>query len=67
MKKVSTKNIKSRAEVIHPYLAMSLNERLVKSGSIDLRDNHTIEYLEGGYIAVHPIDSTKLIQPDGTW
>lgn len=39
---------------------LTLHERLLKAGAIDLRDNMTIEDVGDGYVLVEPIDPTKL-------
>lgn len=45
-----------------PYLEISLEERLKKSGAIDLNDNHTISE-DGHYWTIKPIDETKKKKP----
>lgn len=37
-------------------------KRLIKSGAIDLTDNHTLIELKNGYIKIEPIDSTKKVK-----
>ena len=37
-----------------------LMDRMIDAGVVDLRDNHWIEELPNGRIAIHPIDETKV-------
>lgn len=55
-------NIKSREEHLFPWIKIPYKERLIRSGAIDLTDNHRVINLDNGYIKIEPIDSTKLIK-----
>lgn len=57
-KKVKTKNMKTREETSHPYLAQPIEDRLILSGAVDLTDNHKIK-IEGNYLIITPIDESK--------
>jgi hypothetical protein len=57
-KKVKTKNMKTREETSHPYLAQPIEDRLISSDAIDLTDNHKIT-VDGHYIIIKPIDGSK--------
>lgn len=63
-KKVKTNNMKSREQFSNPYLTNTVEDRLILSNSIDLKDNHTIEE-EGNYLIIKPIDKTKKINKKG--
>lgn len=60
--KVTTSNIWTREDMSNPWRHLLHDEQIWLSDSIDLTDNHTIEYLENGYIRVHPIDPTKKVR-----
>lgn len=63
MKKFICKQGTSRQDLANPFRHMSYHERLVKkNGTIDLKDNLTIEDLGNKYIRVKPIDNTKLVK-----
>ncbi len=52
----------SRKKLADCNLGMSYHERLIKSGAIDLKDNHKIFDLGNGYSKIKPIDVTKKIK-----
>lgn len=60
-KKILTNKVRTREENSHPYLKISLRKRLIASGAIDLRDNHTISQ-KGSYIVISPKDKSKKIR-----
>jgi hypothetical protein len=57
-KKKEIKKLSNREKNAFPYLSMSLDERLQKSGAIDLSDNHIISE-DGHYWTIRPIDKNK--------
>lgn len=57
-KPIITKNSKTREDLSNPFGPLSIDERLVLSGAVDLSDNYEIEEL-GNYIIIKPIDETK--------
>lgn len=59
---VLRKNQLDRQTLENPFHNSSLEERLIRSKAIDLRENHTIEDLENGYSRVKIIDRNKLLQ-----
>lgn len=62
MKKIIIKSTPlSREKLANPYKE-SYHERLVKSGAIDLIDNHEIIDLGNGYSRIVPIDITKKVK-----
>lgn len=52
----------SRQDLADPFHNMSYYERLVKSASIDLENNHLIEVLDYGYVRIKPIDKNKIVR-----
>lgn len=52
----------SRESFLFPWIGVPLKERLIKSGAIDLTDNHIIKKLDNGYIQISPIDVSKKIK-----
>lgn len=50
----------SRKHLSNPWAKKSLDERLVDSKAIDLRDNFRIVDHENGFSSIEPIDETKL-------
>jgi hypothetical protein len=52
----------SRKKLADCNLGMSYHERLVKSGAIDLKDNHKIQTLNNGYSKIIPLDTNKRIK-----
>jgi hypothetical protein len=48
-----------RENLTNPFSNDTLEERLIKSGAIDLRDNYIIEDLGNGYSRTIPIDENK--------
>jgi hypothetical protein len=61
MKKIKVQ-FKTREEALFPYLGIPIKERLIASGAVDLRENHTIHDMGNGYIQIRAIDKTKLIK-----
>lgn len=51
----------SREHLANPFKE-SYKKRLIKSGAIDLRDNHTIIDLGNGYLKIEPIEKNKKIK-----
>jgi hypothetical protein len=49
----------TREDISNPHHELSHQDLLHAAGVVDLRDNHTIEKLPNGRIAVHPIDQNK--------
>lgn len=49
----------SRQYMENPFISEDYEERLEKSGAIDLRDNHIIIEKENGYCEIKPIDKNK--------
>jgi len=52
-------NKKTRQDIANPFKNISLQEKLIKSGSINLENNHTIKDLGNGYSQIIPIDVNK--------
>lgn len=51
----------SREKLANPYEG-NYQERLIKSGAIDLTDNHKIIDLGNGYTEIIPIDENKKVK-----
>jgi hypothetical protein len=49
----------TREMLSNPHADISLEERLVNSGAIDMGNNHTIVDLGNGYVRFVTIDPTK--------
>jgi hypothetical protein len=50
---------KRRSDLVTDRQDMTYEERLIESGSIDLRDNYKLDKLGGGYVRIAPVDPTK--------
>jgi hypothetical protein len=60
IKKICKNNYNlTREKLANPFPTDTYEERLVKYGAIDLRDNCTIEDLGNGYEKIIPIDENK--------
>lgn len=60
VKKICKKiNTLPREKLTNPFSNVTLEEKLIKSGAIDLKDNYVIEDLGNGYSKITPIDENK--------
>ncbi len=46
----------------NPHGKIDLQERLIRSGAIDLENNHKIVDLKNGYVQIVPIDPRKKLK-----
>lgn len=51
----------TREQLVNPHRA-SYSDRLREAGAIDLRDNHRIVPVRGGYDRIVAIDRTQLVK-----
>ena len=49
----------SRQHLANPWANISLRDRLIASGAVDMRDNFRVIDLENGYVDIVPIDPNK--------
>jgi hypothetical protein len=52
----------TREKLENPHSTIDFKERLIRSGAIDLENNHNIIDLGNGYVQIVPIDPTKKLK-----
>jgi len=55
------KNMRTREKIENPYLDESIETRLIKAKTINLRNNFILEDLQNGYFKITPKDANKLL------
>ncbi|WP_375104388.1 hypothetical protein ACDZ28_07690 [Paenibacillus sp. RS8] len=63
MAKIVLKNkIKSRHQLANPFSGDNRHERMIKNGTVDLRENLITEDFGNGYVRLLPIDKNKRLK-----
>lgn len=58
-KKINTSNRKTREQIANPLNGLTVRDILPHTEMVDLRENHRIIVLDGGYIKIQVVDESK--------